>query len=305
MDNKITALAAEITGLENCIKSEAMSRHTTFRIGGDADLYLIPQNVEQLMKLVKLFKEHDEKYYIIGNGSNILVGDKGIRGAVIEIGKSIGGLSVDEDGCTIKAEAGVLLSKLAAFASKNGLSGLEFASGIPGSLGGAVYMNAGAYGGEMKDIIREVEFLDETGELQTISGDDCDFAYRHSCFTDSEKIILSAKLKLVTDNPEKIRQRVSELTEKRISKQPVDKASAGSTFKRPEGYFAAALIEECGLKGYSSGGAAVSEKHSGFVVNNGGATAKDVCDVIKHVQQVVKDKKGVTLETEVKFLGEF
>ena len=303
MNKTIITLAADIVGNENCRTDEPMSRHTTFRVGGTADLYLTPDSIEQLISLIELFKQHKTEYYIIGNGSNILVGDRGIRGAVIEIGKEIGEISIDGD--IITAEAGVLLSKLAAAAAKNGLSGLEFASGIPGSLGGAVYMNAGAYGGEMKDIVREVRYLDESGRVCTVSGAECDFAYRRSCFTDTDKIILSAKLKLTHDNPDEIRTRINELTAKRVAKQPVDKASAGSTFKRPEGYFAAALIEECGLKGYTAGGASVSEKHSGFVVNNGGATAKDVCDVISHVKETVKAMKNVNLETEVKFLGEF
>lgn len=303
MNKTIVTLAADIVGNENCIIDEPMSRHTTFRVGGTADLYLTPDSIEQLISLIELFKQHKTEYYIIGNGSNILVGDRGIRGAVIEIGKEIGEISIDGD--IITTEAGVLLSKLAAAAAKNGLSGLEFASGIPGSLGGAVYMNAGAYGGEMKDVVREVRYLDESGRVCTVSGADCGFGYRRSCFTDTDRIILSAKLKLTPDNPDEIRTRINELTAKRVAKQPVDKASAGSTFKRPEGYFAAALIEECGLKGYTVGGASVSEKHSGFVVNNGGATAKDVCDVIGHVKETVKAMKNVNLETEVKFLGEF
>lgn len=303
MNNTIITLAADIVGHSNYRIDEPMSHHTTFRVGGAADLYLTPGSIGQLTSLIKLFKQMQIKYYIIGNGSNLLVGDKGIRGAVIEIGKDIGGISVDGD--TLTAESGVLLSKLSSVAARNGLSGLEFASGIPGSLGGAVYMNAGAYGGEMKDVIIEVKYLDESGEVCTVSGENCDFGYRHSCFTDTQKIILSAKMKLSHDDPDEIRTRINELSAKRVAKQPVDKASAGSTFKRPEGYFAAALIEECGLKGYTAGGACVSEKHSGFVVNNGGATAKDVCDVIKHVQKTVKEKKNVALETEVKFLGEF
>lgn len=303
MNNTVITLAAGIVGDSNIRLEEPMSLHTTFRVGGPAELYLMPGSGSQLIALVKLFKQLGAPYLIIGNGSNILVGDKGIRGAVIEVGKAIGDISVD--GSRITAEAGVLLSKLSASAARNGLSGLEFASGIPGSLGGAVYMNAGAYGGEMKDVIAEVSYIDESGEVQTVSGSMCDFGYRHSIFSGGGKIILSAALELTPDDPEAIRERISTLTEKRVSKQPVDKASAGSTFKRPEGYFAAALIEECGLKGYSVGGAEVSQKHSGFVVNNGGASAADVLAVIRHVQQTVRDKKGVDLETEVKLIGDF
>jgi len=303
MNSTTITLARGVVGDNNAKINEPMSLHTTFRVGGPAELYLTPESVSQLETLIKLFRQLGVPYMIIGNGSNILVGDNGIDGAVIEIGKAIGEIVID--GNTITAEAGVLLSKLAASAARNGLAGLEFASGIPGSLGGAVYMNAGAYGGEMKDVVTEVKYLDENGEVKTISGDMCGFGYRKSIFSGGEKIILSAALTLTPDNPDDIRARISELTEKRVTKQPVDKASAGSTFKRPEGYFAAALIEECGLKGFSVGGASVSEKHSGFVVNNSGASAKDVLDVIRQVQKVVKEKKGVDLETEVKLIGKF
>ncbi len=303
MNNTIITQAKDIVGESNVRVNEPMKAHTTFRVGGAADLYLTPGSIEQLVSLISLFKQSKAEYHIIGNGSNILVGDKGIRGAVIEIGKEISNISVDGD--TIIAEAGVLLSKLSSVAAKNGLAGLEFASGIPGSFGGAVYMNAGAYGGEMKDVVEEVKYLDENGSLCTVSGDQCGFGYRKSCFTDSDKVIVSAKIRFTHDEPEEIRKRINELSAKRVAKQPVDKASAGSTFKRPEGYFAAALIEECGLKGFAAGGASVSDKHSGFVVNNGNATAKDVCDVIRHVKETVKEKKNVNLETEVKFLGEF
>lgn len=305
MENNIIALAAKIIGDENCHKNESMKKHTTFRVGGDADVYLTPKSVEKLVSLIRMLHENKEEYVIIGNGSNILVGDKGIRGIVVEVGKSIGDIKLLSDGETIEAEAGVLLSKLAAFAAKNSLSGLEFASGIPGSLGGAVFMNAGAYGGEIKDVVCEVKYLTKDGDIKIIGGDDCDFSYRHSVFCENGGIVLSAKLKLIKGDADEISDRIKELTKKRVEKQPVDKASAGSTFKRPEGYFAAALIEECGLKGYTSGGASVSEKHSGFVVNNKDASAKDVCDVIKHVQDTVLLKKGVSLETEVKLLGEF
>lgn len=303
MDNNIVKSITEILDEENVKIDEPMSSHTTFRIGGPADIYLTPQNIEQLCKLVKLLRKNNMKYYIVGNGSNLLVGDYGIRAVVIEIGKNIGEIAVENN--IITAEAGVLLSKLAATAAQSGLSGLEFASGIPGSLGGAVYMNAGAYGGEMKDIITEVTYLNDDSDIKKISTSDCGFGYRQSVFTGSDKVVLSAKMRLNHKDKDEIMSSIQELTGKRVGKQPVDKASAGSTFKRPVGYFAAAMIEEAGLKGYTVGGASVSEKHSGFVVNNGGATAKDVCEVIRHVQDVVKKKFGVDLETEVKFLGEF
>ena len=303
MLNTVYTLAKTIVGEPNAKLNEPMCAHTTFRVGGNADLYLIPQTTSQLIALIKLFRQTGFDYYVIGNGSNILVGDKGVRGAVIEIGKSLGETNVT--GEVIEAQSGILLSKLAIVAADNGLSGLEFASGIPGSFGGAVYMNAGAYGGEMKDVVESVTYLDDKTEVQEIPASKCEFGYRHSFFTDTDYIILSAKIRLEPKDREKIREYMRELTQKRVSKQPVDKASGGSTFKRPEGYFAAALIEEAGLKGYAVGGASVSEKHSGFVVNNGNATAADVVKVIEHVRETVKKYNGVELETEIKFLGEF
>ncbi len=302
--NNITATMAEgIVGEHNLRINEPMSAHTTFKVGGAAEMYLMPQNTNQLIALVKLFKQLDEKFYIIGNGSNLLVGDKGIKGAVIEIGKGLSDIQVSDD--SITAQAGVLLSRLSNSAAGNGLSGLEFASGIPGSLGGAVYMNAGAYGGEMKDVVESVTYLDDDCQICELPAEKCEFGYRKSFFTDKDYVILSAKLRLVPGDTEAIKAEIKELTAKRVSKQPVDKASAGSTFKRPEGHFAAALIEQAGLKGYSVGAASVSEKHAGFVVNNGGATAEDVLGVIRHTQKTVLEKNGVELKTEVKLIGEF
>ena len=303
MINTAIALAKGIVGDMNAITNEPMSAHTTFKIGGPAELYVAPQNINGLIAVIKMFRKIGIEYHIIGNGSNLLVGDKGVRGAVIEIGKSLGEIEISGD--TVTAQSGVLLSKLANSTARNGLSGLEFASGIPGSLGGAVYMNAGAYGGEMKDVITKVTYLDDNCEVQKLTADKCDFGYRHSFFSDKNYVILSAEMKLMHKSMSLILEDIKALSEKRISKQPVDKPSAGSTFKRPTGYFAAALIEEAGLKGYTVGGASVSEKHSGFVVNNGGATAEDVMNVITHVQKTVFEKKGVKLETEVKMIGEF
>ena len=303
MNNMIITLAKGIVGESNVKTDEPMSSHTTFRVGGAADLYITPQNESQLASLIKLFRQFKVEFHVIGNGSNLLVGDRGVRGAVIEIGRNLSSIEVSKN--MVTAQSGVLLSRLANSAAGNGLAGLEFASGIPGSFGGAIYMNAGAYGGEMKDIITEVVYLDENCKICTVSGEDCGFGYRKSMFTDSDKIILRGTLRLQTDEIDEIKARMQELTRRRVEKQPVDKASAGSTFKRPEGYYAAALIEESGLKGYSHGGASVSEKHAGFVVNNGNATAEDVRNVIKNVQKTVKEKFGVDLNTEVKFLGEF
>ncbi len=303
MINTVVAMAKGVVGDGNVRINEPMSAHTTFKIGGPADVFVTPRSRSALIAAIKLFKQLRYKYQIIGNGSNLLVGDKGIRGAVIEIGKALGEISIS--GNTITAQSGVLLSKLANSAARNGLSGLEFASGIPGSLGGAVYMNAGAYGGEMRDVITKVTYLDDNCDVRELPADKCDFGYRHSFFTDKDYVILEAEMKLVHKNIRVILDDIKELTERRVSKQPIDKPSAGSTFKRPEGYYAAALIDRAGLKGYTRGGAAVSEKHSGFVVNNGGATAEDVMNVIRHVQKTVLEKYGVDLETEVKLIGEF
>ncbi len=303
MINTVTAMAKGVVGDGNVRINEPMSAHTTFKIGGPADVFVTPRSRSALIAAIKLFKQLGFKYQIIGNGSNLLVGDKGIRGAVIEIGKALGEINIS--GNTITAQSGVLLSKLANSAARNGLSGLEFASGIPGSLGGAVYMNAGAYGGEMKDVITKVTYLDDNCDVRELPADKCDFGYRHSFFTDKDYVILEAEMRLVHKSVRVILDDIKELTERRVSKQPIDKPSAGSTFKRPEGYYAAALIEQAGLKGYSRGGAAVSEKHSGFVVNNGGATAEDVLSVIRHVRKTVFEKNGVNLETEVKLIGEF
>ncbi len=303
MINTVVAMAKGVVGDGNVRTSEPMSAHTTFKIGGPADVFVTPRSRSALIAAIKLFKQLGYKYQIIGNGSNLLVGDKGIRGAVIEIGKALGEINIS--GNTITAQSGVLLSKLANSAARNGLSGLEFASGIPGSLGGAVYMNAGAYGGEMKDVITKVTYLDDNCDVRELPADKCDFGYRHSFFSDKDYVILEAEMRLVHKNVRVILDDIKELTERRVSKQPIDKPSAGSTFKRPEGYYAAALIEQARLKGYSCGGAAVSEKHSGFVVNNGGATAEDVMSVIRHVQKTVLEKNGVNLETEVKLIGEF
>lgn len=303
MINTVVAMAKGVVGDGNVRINEPMSAHTTFKIGGPADVFVTPRSRSALIAAIKLFRQLGFKYRIIGNGSNLLVGDKGIRGAVIEIGKALGEINIS--GNTITAQSGVLLSKLANSAARNGLSGLEFASGIPGSLGGAVYMNAGAYGGEMKDVITKVTYLDDNCDVRELPADKCDFGYRHSFFSDKDYVILEAEMRLVHKNVRVILDDIKELTERRVSKQPIDKPSAGSTFKRPEGYYAAALIEQAGLKGYSCGGAAVSEKHSGFVVNNGGATAEDVMNVIRHVQKTVLEKNGVNLETEVKLIGEF
>lgn len=279
---------------------EPMKQHCTFRIGGAADIFVEPADSFELSELCAFLWENKVKPTIIGKGSNLLVSDEGVRGVVIHLGDGLSNVWVEDD--CMYAESGVTLAHLAVVAKEHGLSGLEFAHGIPGTLGGAVYMNAGAYGGEMKDVITEVRYMN----LQGFTGEteDLGFGYRKSVFTDSENIIVGAWLKLKKDSPETIHQRMMELWEKRSGSQPLDKPSAGSTFKRPVGGFAAAMIDEAGLKGFSIGGAQVSEKHAGFVINTGNATCADVKALIAHIQSVVQEQTGKKLEPEVKFIGE-
>lgn len=284
----------------NIVYNELMKNHTSFKIGGPCDEFAQVTTNEEILELIEYAKSKGIPYTIMGNGSNLLVSDKGVRGLVIKIAK--GFEEVEVLGNTIICQSGILLSKLSKVALANSLSGLEFASGIPGTLGGAIYMNAGAYGGEMKDVVREVTYL-ENGEIKTAK--DCDFGYRHSIFTDSDAVILSAKLELTEGDYDSIKAQMEELSARRCEKQPLSMPSAGSTFKRPVGYFAGKLIEDAGLRGFTVGGASVSEKHCGFVVNNGNATCADVTELIRRVQEIVFDKFGVKLETEVKLLGEF
>ncbi|MBQ7986388.1 MAG: UDP-N-acetylmuramate dehydrogenase [Clostridia bacterium] len=283
-------------------KNELLKNHTSFKIGGPADEFAEVYNEEELKELIEYAKNKGIPYTIMGNGSNLLVSDKGIRGLVIKLAKGFD--SVEVQGDKIIAKAGILLSKLANVALENGLSGLEFASGIPGTLGGAIYMNAGAYGGEMKDVVGKVTYL-SNGEIKTAEKGELDFGYRHSRFSGKEDIVLSAEILLEKADKTEIRAKMDDFKERRCSKQPLSMPSAGSTFKRPEGYFAGKLIEDAGLKGKAIGGAQVSEKHSGFVVNTGDATCQDVLDLIKFIQDTVYDKFKVKLETEVKMLGEF
>lgn len=280
---------------------ESMKNHTSFRIGGKADFLALVQSAAEIAGIIKLCRENDVKYTILGNGSNVLVSDEGIDGVVIKISGKMSAVRVE--GEKIFAQAGALLSVISHTAMENGLTGLEFASGIPGTLGGALYMNAGAYGGEMKDITEKITYMDSCGKIHEISGKDAGFGYRKSIFSENECIILSAELQLMPGNKEEIAGKMAELNGKRREKQPLNLPSAGSTFKRPQGYFAGKLIEDCGLKGYRAGGAMVSEKHSGFVVNYDNASAEDVKRLIKEVQAQVYEKFGVILEPEVKFFG--
>lgn len=281
--------------------SESMKKHTTFKIGGECDIMCEPQSVDEIRAVVDFAKTEKIPYFVMGNGSNLLVSDKGIRGIVIKISDTFSDVNID--GNVIYAECGVLLTRLAKMAQKEGLSGMENISGIPGTLGGAIYMNAGAYGSEIADIIKEVTYL-EDGEIKTANKDGLGFGYRKSIFTDKDAIILSCVIELENGNQEEIDEKVREVTKKRCEKQPLNYPSAGSTFKRPEGFFAGKLIEDCGLKGASVGGAMVSKKHAGFVINTGDATASDVLSLIEKIQQTVYENFGVEIEPEIKLTGE-
>lgn len=283
------------------IKDEPMKNHTSFKIGGIADEFCAASGKEEIAELINYAKEKDIPYFVMGNGSNILVSDKGIRGLVIKISGNFSEYEIS--GNIIRAESGALLSTLAKAAQKAGLSGMEFAGGIPGTLGGAVYMNAGAYGGEMSGIVKSVTYL-KSGEIKKIDNG-FGFGYRKSIFADLGAVVLEAELELTKGNPEEIKAKMEDYKIRRTEKQPLNLPSAGSVFKRPEGHFAGRLIEDAGLKGFRIGGAEVSEKHAGFIVNTGGATADDVLALIKYIQKTVKEKFNVELETEVKIVGDF
>jgi len=300
----IAKICADVPG-GRVLRDEPMSRHTSFRIGGPAAAFVIVNNEDELAAVLSAVTETGAEHMIIGNGSNLLVSDEGYPGIMIKLGGDFESIERDEaDPCKVRVGAAMLMSRTSAFLTENGLSGFEFASGIPGSIGGAVFMNAGAYGGEIKDVVRNVRVMDPDGtNLRTVSNEDMQFAYRHSMAEDKGILILSAEMELTEDDPEAIAARVAELQFKRNSKQPVNYPSAGSTFKRPVGGFAAALIEQSGLKGYTVGGAQVSEKHSGFVINIGGASCEDVLAVMRHVRETVFSDSGILLEPEVRLIN--
>lgn len=303
MDKEIYRQFCEIAG-EGCVLvDEPMRRHTTFRIGGPADYLIRPETEEVLRKILALCAEEKLPYFILGNGSNLLVSDQGYRGVIIQIYKNF--QQCVTEGNVIRAGAGILLSRLSAAAGEAGLTGLEFASGIPGTLGGAVFMNAGAYGGEMKDILSWADVLDEERKRRRLSAEELELGYRTSRVKKEGWIVTGAELKLKFGDPEKIREKIEELKAARTSKQPLEYPSAGSTFKRPEGYFAGKLIMDAGLRGFRVGGAQVSEKHCGFVINTGNATAADVRELMRQIQEKVWEKYQVRLEPEVRFLGDF
>lgn len=290
-----------IAGQDNVWFDEPMSEHTTFQIGGPAALYVAPDTPERVRVLVQTCKEFGVPYFILGRGSDLLVADKGWAGCIICLADALDDVLVEDT--RLIAQAGTTLRDASEMACALGLSGLEFACGIPGTVGGAVFMNAGAYGGQISDIISSADVLTPEGDIITLTADELDLGYRHSRVADESLVVLSATFELVPDTEEAIRARMDDFTQRREEKQPLELPSAGSTFKRPEGYFAGKLIMDAGLQGYRSGGAEVSTKHAGFVVNIDHATAADVRAVISHVQETIYAKEGVKLEPEVRFLG--
>ena len=294
-------MLAGITGEKNVMLNEPMKNHTSFRTGGEADIFVSPDSIKSLKDVIKLFRENDIPFYIFGNGSNMLVSDRGIEGAVIHIGNGFSSIEVKEN--KITSGAGAILSAVSNAALENSLTGFEFASGIPGSFGGAVFMNAGAYGSEIKNVIKSVLVLNENLELEELSKDRLELGYRSSIFQKNNYIILGGTIELETGNKDNILSEMNELNAKRREKQPLNFASAGSTFKRPEGYFAGKLIEDSGLKGKKIGGAQVSEKHAGFIVNTGTATTDDIINLMDFCKKTVYEKFGVMIEPEVRITG--
>ena len=303
MTDRISRRFCEIVGENKVLEQEPMARHTTFRIGGPADYFVELGSIEQIRAAIQVCREENLPWFVLGRGSNLLVSDKGYRGVILSIYKDF--QKTEIQGETVTVQAGVLLTTLSGKVLDASLTGLEFASGIPGTIGGAVVMNAGAYGGEMKDIVRKVTVLDQVGEVRTLTCGEMQFGYRTSLAKKKGYIVLGAELTLKQGEKEKIREEMQALKAKRIEKQPLEFPSAGSTFKRPEGYFAGKLIMDAGLRGAAVGGAQVSEKHCGFVVNTGNATAADVRELMRQVQGKVQEQFGVHLEPEVRFLGEF
>lgn len=288
---------------ERILLEEPMSRHTTFKVGGEAKCMLLIEKEEELIRLIPYLNQIEQDYFLLGNGSNLLVGDRGYRGIIMKLGEGMNKIAVE--GECIRVQAGALLSQTAVAAKDAGLSGMEFAAGIPGTVGGGIVMNAGAYGGEMKQITRSVKVMDQEGKILILDNDTMEFGYRTSIIKNRPFVVLEVELQLKAGNKEEIQLKMEELMEKRRSKQPLNFPSAGSTFKRPEGYFAGKLIMEAGMRGYRIGGAQVSEKHCGFIVNAGKATAADIREVIEEVQERVKKRFNVMLEPEVIFLGDF
>ncbi len=294
---------ASISGEERVLINEPMSRHTSFKIGGPADVLVIPGEMGQLGEMVRYFAAEGIPYMIMGNGTNLLVSDKGIRGVVVKIYDNLQGFTVQGD--MLEIEAGMLISKAAKLALENSLSGMEFAEGIPGTIGGAVTMNAGAYVGEMAMIAAETEYMDQKGTVITVKGEQHGFAYRTSIIQKTGGIVLKTRLKLIKDDPANIKARMEDFNFKRRNKQPLEWPSAGSVFKRPEGHFTGKLIDDCGLRGFSIGGAQISTRHSGFIINTGGASCEEVLALIRHIQDTVSREFNVQLEPEIRIIGDF
>ena len=294
---------SKIVEKEQILIEEPMKKHTTFRIGGPAEYLILPQTAEEIADVVKLCRQEEIPWYIVGNGSNLLVADEGVRGVVIQLLRNFNQIQVED--CQIRMQAGAQNAAVAKRALDASLTGFEFAAGIPGTIGGAVVMNAGAYGGEMKDILKEVTVLDPNGMIRMIPVEELELGYRTSIIARKGYVVLEAVIVLKTGDPKEIKAAMDDLKEKRVTKQPLEYPSAGSTFKRPEGYFAGKLIMDAGLRGFSVGGAQISEKHCGFVINKGNATAKDVTELMDETKKIVMEKFGVALEPEVKRLGQF
>lgn len=280
-------------------ENKELKEYTTLYIGGPAKKIVHPENLEEIQEVYEETKKNGEKLFVLGNGSNVLFEDRGFDGTVMRLVENWNNIELLEDD-QVKVQSGATNEELAAFAQKNGLTGYEFACGVPGTIGGAVVMNAGCYNSETKNVLKSVAYLDEEGNIQTKNNEDLDLSYRHSYFSDHFGIVLEAVYQFEKDDPKAIQERMDELQEKRYAKQPMDKHSCGSTFKRPEGYFAAALIDQAGLRGFKVGDAMVSEKHTGFLINNGNSTEKEFKELIRQVQQKVKEHSGVDLECEVR-----
>lgn len=303
MTDFLANLTEAAGGPDRIVTKEPMKKHTTFRTGGPAAYYVTPFSEKEIAAVVSLCRREHVPYYILGNGSNLLVSDKGYDGVMISMTKGFSGIEIQDQ--TVTASSGALLSRIAKAALEESLTGLEFAAGIPGTLGGAVVMNAGAYGGEMKQVLQSVSVLTKDGQVKELPAEELELGYRKSCIQREEYIVLSAKLLLKKGEKAGIQAQMEDLAARRREKQPLEYPSGGSTFKRPEGYFAGKLIEDAGLKGFTVGGAQVSEKHSGFVINRNNATSSEVYELCRQVQARVKEKFGVNLEMEVKRLGDF
>ena len=303
MSRALIEYLESVVPAENILLEEPMHKHTTFRVGGPAEVFVTVENSKQLEKIIKYLNLVERPYFILGNGSNLLVGDKGYRGVIIRLGGDFNHLTVE--GTLLTAGASVLLSAAARAAMENGLAGMEFASGIPGSVGGGVKMNAGAYDGEMRNIVESVQVMYKDGSILDLDNETMEFGYRNSVIKNRPYVVLQVSMRLQEGDREAILARMNELPARRKEQQPLEYASAGSTFKRPEGHFAGKLIMDSGMRGARIGGARVSEKHCGFVINDGTAVAADIAELIQEVIETVKEKFGVTLEPEVIFLGDF